>query len=164
MLPAGNIPVLNDNQSTKKSQPLTINNNYSVPQNVQLIPSTSYQQQSQQQHHQTPYIRRMSSASEEELETGTVKVNEWQQVKNNKRRKINPSQAYIQNTDITISNRFNTLPQEESASRTISKNRTPKPPHIFIYGVLNYNEMVNKLTETIEQEQYSTKIMADNII
>jgi hypothetical protein len=52
MLPAGNRPVLNDNQSTKKSQPLILNNNYSVPQNVQLIPSTSYQQQPQQQHQQ----------------------------------------------------------------------------------------------------------------
>jgi translation elongation factor P/translation initiation factor 5A len=67
----------------------------------------------------------MSSASEEELETGTVKVNEWQQVKNNKRQKINTSQAYILNTDITISNRFNSMIQDESVSQTNLENKTP---------------------------------------
>jgi 3-methyladenine DNA glycosylase AlkC len=53
---------------------------------------------------------------------------------------------------------------EESDSQTDPGYRTPKPPPIFIYGIVNYNEMVNKLTEVIQQEQYSTKSMADNII
>jgi hypothetical protein len=106
----------------------------------------------------------MSSASEEELEKGIVNVNEWQQVKNNKRRKINTSQPYFQNTDITISNRFNSLLQDEGANQTNPENKIPKPPLIFIYGILNYNEMVNKLTEIVEQEQYSTKCTADNTI
>jgi hypothetical protein len=39
-----------------------------------------------------------------------------------------------------------------------------KPPPIFINGVVNYNEMVNKLSDVIQQDQYSTKIMADNTI
>jgi hypothetical protein len=76
----------------------------------------------------------MSSASEEEFETGTVKVNKWQQVNNNKRRKINTSQAYIQNTDI-ISNRFNSLLRDESVCQTNLENKTPKAPPIFIYGI-----------------------------
>jgi hypothetical protein len=37
----------------------------------------------------------MSSESADELEGGTVKVNDWQRVKNNKRRKINTSQVNI---------------------------------------------------------------------
>jgi hypothetical protein len=53
---------------------------------------------------------------------------------------------------------------EESDSQTDLEHRTPKPPPIFIYGIVNYNEMVNKLTEVIQQDQYSTKGMADNTI
>ena len=106
----------------------------------------------------------MTSASEDESDTGTVNVNEWQQVKNNKRRKINTRQTYVPNTDIRISNKFNPLPIEESASQANPQKKIPKPPPIFIYGVINYNEIVDKLTEIIEQEQYSTKSMADNTI
>jgi hypothetical protein len=47
---------------------------------------------------------------------------------------------------------------EESDSQTDPGYSIPTPPPIFIYGVVNYNEMVNKLREVIEQEQYSTKV------
>jgi hypothetical protein len=47
---------------------------------------------------------------------------------------------------------------EESDSQTDPGHRIPKPPPIFIFRVVNYNEMVNKLTEVIEQEQYSTNV------
>jgi hypothetical protein len=85
-------------------------------------------------------------------------------VKNNKRRRINTSQVDISHTEVTLSNRFDPLPMEESDSKTDLEHRTPKPPPIFIYGIVNYNEMVSKLTEVIQQEQYSTKGMADNTI
>lgn len=158
----GSVPKLKSANTMIQSE--MTSNNYCAPQNTQSIPSTSYQQQPQQQYKQKPYTYRMTSASEDESDTGTVNVNEWQQVKNNKRRKINTRQTYIPNTDITISNKFNPLPIEESASQAIPQQKIPKPPPIFIYGVINYNEMVNKLTEIIEQEQYSTKCMADNTI
>jgi hypothetical protein len=106
----------------------------------------------------------VSSKNADELEEGTVKVNDWQIVKNNKRRRINTSQVDIPHTELTLSNRFDPLPMEESDSQTDPGHRIPKPPPIFIYVVVNYNKMVNKLTEVIEQEQYSTKSMADNII
>jgi hypothetical protein len=53
---------------------------------------------------------------------------------------------------------------EESDSQTDPGHKTLKPPPIFIYGVLNYNEMANKLTKVIQQEQYSTKSTAENTI
>jgi arsenate reductase-like glutaredoxin family protein len=146
------------------SQPAISNNTNCVPQHVQTIPSTSYQQKTHQHYHQRPYTYRTSSTSEDDPDTGTVNVNEWQQVTNNKRRKINTRQIYTTNTDITTNNRFNSLPIEESDSQENPANKIPKPPPIFIYGVVNYNEMENKLAEIIEQEQYSTKSMADNTI
>jgi hypothetical protein len=54
------------------SQPAMSNNIHCVPQNVQSIPSTSYQQQTYQQYQQKPYTYRTSSASEDEPDTGTV--------------------------------------------------------------------------------------------
>jgi hypothetical protein len=101
----------------------------------------------------------MTSASADELEEGIVK--DWQIVKNNKRLRISTSQADIPGTEVTIQNRLNPLPMEESDCQTDPGHRTTKLPPIFIYGVVNYNEMVNKLTEVTEQEQYSTKCMAD---
>jgi hypothetical protein len=75
-------------------------------------------------------------------------------VKNNRRRRINTSQVDIPHTEVTLSNGFDPLPMEESDSQTDPGSRTPKPPHIFIYAVVNYNELVNKLTEVIQQEHY----------
>jgi hypothetical protein len=106
----------------------------------------------------------VSSGNADELEEGTVKVNYWQIVENNKRRRINTSQVDISHTEVTLSNRFDPVPMEESDSQTDPGHRTPIPPPIFIYGVVNYNEMVNKLTEVIQQGQYSTKSIADNTI
>jgi hypothetical protein len=53
---------------------------------------------------------------------------------------------------------------EDSDSQTDPGHRTPKPSPIFIYGVVNYNEMINKLSEVIQQDQYSTKSMTKNNI
>jgi hypothetical protein len=72
----------------------------------------------------------MSSKSADEIEGRMVN---WQIVKNNKRRKINTSQVDIPNTGVTISNRFDPLPLEESESQTDPGCRTPKPPtHIYV--------------------------------
>jgi hypothetical protein len=106
----------------------------------------------------------MSPTSDDELETTTDNAYEWQQVKTTKRRKIHTRQVDHQSIDITSSNRFNALPLEESASPAAPENKIPKSQPIFIYSVTNYNEMVNKLSEVVKQEQYSTKSMADNTI
>jgi hypothetical protein len=147
------------------SHPLVPTSGYCAPQDIHFIPLTSYQQQTnQQQYHLMPYTHRMSSENAGELEGGKVKLNDWQIVKNNKRRRINTSQADIPHTEVTLSNRFDPLPMKESDSQTDPGHRTRKPPPIFIYGVVNYNEMVNMLTEVIQQEEYSTKSMAENNI
>jgi hypothetical protein len=138
MLPAGNGPAPNSYKPAVMSHPLVPTSGYCAPQDVHFIPSTSYQQQENQQYHQKPYTPRVSSGNADELEEGTVKVNDWQIVKNNKRRRINTSQVDISHTEVTLSNRFDPLPMEESDSQTDPGHRTPKPPPIFIYRVVNY--------------------------
>lgn len=139
------------------SQPLMPNNNHHTPQHGEV-------QQQSQQIQKTPYYYRMSSTSDDEPETSAKNPNGWQQVKNIKRRKINTSQAVHQNIDITSNNRFNVLSIDESGNQINLENKIPKPPPIFIYGVTDYKQMIKKLTEVVEEEQYSTKSMADNNI
>jgi copper oxidase (laccase) domain-containing protein len=97
------------------SQSAMTNNMYSVPQNIQSIPSTSYQQQTQQQYQQKPSTYRTTVASEDEPDTGTVNLNEWQQMKNNKRRKVNTRQIHAPNIDVT------------------TNKSQPPPPHQYLY-------------------------------
>jgi hypothetical protein len=132
MLPVGNGPAPNSNKPAIMSHPLVPTSGYNAPQDVHFIPLTSYQQQENQHYHQKPYIPKVSSGNAHELEEGTVKVNDWQIVKNNKRRRINTSQVDISHTEVTLSNRFDPLPMEESDSQTNPGQRTPT--HIYIRG------------------------------
>jgi hypothetical protein len=67
--------------------------------------------------------------------------------------------------NIKLSNRFNALPELiEEEYETKTQNKIPKPPLIFIYGVTNYEQMAEKLSEILEEEQYTTKCLADNTI
>jgi hypothetical protein len=75
----------------------------------------------------------MSSVSADELEGGMVKINDWQIVKNSKRRKVNTSQVDIPNTKVRINNEYNPLSMVESDSQTDPGRRTPKPhPHLYM--------------------------------
>jgi hypothetical protein len=67
---------------------------------------------------------------------------------------------------IELSNRFNALPEpiEEKTSETKIDNKIPKPPPVFIYGVTNYEQMTEKLREILEEEQCTTKCLANNTI
>jgi hypothetical protein len=39
-----------------------------------------------------------------------------------------------------------------------------KPPPIFLHGVINYNKMIDSITEIAEAEQFYTKSLANNVI
>jgi hypothetical protein len=41
---------------------------------------------------------------------------------------------------------------------------TPKPPPIFVYGVVNLPEIIKKLQVIVEQDQYTTRSMANNTV
>jgi hypothetical protein len=41
---------------------------------------------------------------------------------------------------------------------------TPRPPPIYVHGVINYTDMIQSISEVAEEEQFYTKTMANNII
>jgi len=40
----------------------------------------------------------------------------------------------------------------------------PKPPPIFVHGVINYKDMTKSITDVVEDEQFYTKTLANNVI
>lgn len=117
------------------------------------------------------YYHRTISTSDDEkclgFEDNKTEENPWQVIKTRtiKRRKINTGNSH----PTTISNKFAVLteknvPKEGTSENNNSENKTPKPPPIFIYGVVNYGEMVKKFKPVIEDKQYITKCLANNTI
>lgn len=114
-------------------------------------------------------ITRMTSTSEEEEELDERQGNNtipWQRVKGTKRKKITKTYANQTQNKVHTSNKFDTLTVEES--NTQETNESPakniNPPPIFIYGVTNYPQMVDQLRNCLEDEQYTTKSLTNNIV
>jgi hypothetical protein len=53
---------------------------------------------------------------------------------------------------------------EEVTATTISPAKSPRPPPIYVHDVINYPRMINHIAEVAEEETFSTKSMANNII
>jgi PAX-interacting protein 1 len=60
------------------------------------------------------------------------------------------------------------LPTNETNLNSAEGNPIPtrnhKPPPIFIYGVINYGEMINRIRNIAEDKQYTTKSLINNVI
>jgi hypothetical protein len=57
------------------------------------------------------------------------------------------------------------LKDEASYSEPSDHPKTPsitKPPPIFVHGVINYKDMIKIITDVAEEEQFSTKTLANN--
>ena len=50
------------------------------------------------------------------------------------------------------------------ASEPLQQPPIPKPPPIFIHRVLNYKNMIKSITEVVEEEQFFSKSLANNVI
>lgn len=46
----------------------------------------------------------------------------------------------------------------------MSSAKTHKPPPIFVYGVVNYQKMIQNLRDIVKDDQYWTKSFANNTI
>ncbi|VEN54315.1 unnamed protein product, partial [Callosobruchus maculatus] len=112
------------------------------------------------EHSTDQYLYRMSSTSEEDDQN----ENAWQNVRSTKRRKINNQNIENQNLEVPINNRFSPLTTEDDHSQNNTAKKIPRPPPIFVYGVINFPEMIKKLSEIVAEEQYITKSMPDNTI
>jgi hypothetical protein len=73
-----------------------------------------------------------------------------------------------QQTYIKTSNRFEALSQQNGKSsneQTQSNSQLPpKPPPIFIYGVLNYKKIIDILSNITEEETYQCKILRNDTV
>lgn len=168
-------PIIN-NQATSCSilqPPLSqqMPTNYFVPLTQQPIIPTQQQLISRQQQPIPLYnetltgcqIQTMSSTSEDEEETQEDTTNTWQVMRGTKRRKcIKPKTI----TGLETRNRYQLLTNQTDTSNGNSTNtiRPPKPPPIFVHGVINYNEMVKQIQDIAEDEQYYTKTLANNVV
>jgi hypothetical protein len=93
----------------------------------------------------------------------------WQLVRGVKRRKPNLTPPLIQQQHtITTSNRYKNLPNmdmnDEVSVTPTTPAKFPRPPPIYVYDVINYPTMIKHIAEVAEEETYSTKSMANNII
>ena len=51
-----------------------------------------------------------------------------------------------------------------SIERNPSSTKIHKPYPVFVHGVINYGEMMKRIRDIAEDEQYSTKSLANNVI
>jgi hypothetical protein len=53
---------------------------------------------------------------------------------------------------------------EDSIDGYQSSTKIHKPPPIFVHGVINYGEMMKRIRDIAEDEQYCTKSLANSVI
>nr|CAH7733008.1 unnamed protein product [Callosobruchus chinensis] len=55
---------------------------------------------------------------------------------------------------VPTNNRFSPLITEVDHSQKNAVQKIPKPPAIFVYGIMNFPQMVKKISEIVPEEQY----------
>jgi hypothetical protein len=50
------------------------------------------------------------------------------------------------------------------ASEKPHPTHSPKPPPIFLHGVINYSEMIKSITEVAAEEQFLTKSLNNHVV
>jgi uncharacterized membrane protein len=91
------------------------------------------------------------------LKTSVKKTHgKWYEVLKEKKTYKTQSQ---QREKINLQNRYTPLTQDENISTNSveAKESIPKPPPIFVYGVVSLPQMIQKLKNIVEIEQYTTR-------
>jgi hypothetical protein len=108
--------------------------------------------------------------NEEEIQNG--KQHPWQNVTKKKRKLTTATKRIQDNTALAMTtNKFQVLantnteiPKEVNDPVKHTKENQPQPPPIFIYGVTNYTQMVENISQIIDPEAYHTKTFPDNTV
>ena len=130
--------------------------------NMQTNPSNTITDVPNRQRH-----HRLSSSSEDTDDIHHASNKDWQIVRRTKRNIIYSSQPTASNTLTETHNRYDILTKVANQAETGEQSRPPqnhKLPPIFIHRVINYGEMIKRIREVAEDEQYYTKSMANNVI
>jgi len=117
------------------------------------------------QHANTRQHSRTTSASEiEEDSTHMAQGIPWQTVKGMKGK--NTGLVNSTTPDIPQDNRFHalTVTRNDDANTGIAFQKAAKPPPIFVYGVTSLPEMQKKFNEFLDEEQYTTRSLANDTI
>ena len=149
-------------QPTFQSAPQT---EYYFPPLPRATPAISIHPTNQRNNRQS---QRMTSTSEEEEEESPTHSSNWQVVKSVKRKKTLKNKPVHDTNTVTTNNRYESLTIEEHTPPDNNDNSTParepKPPPIFVHGVVNYREMVKQIQVLAEYEEYYTKSLANNVV
>jgi hypothetical protein len=156
--------------------------NHAPLENFPLLTNNIIQQTNETQNIKQPdrppfYYRDTNSdeelmENEEEIQNG--KQHTWQNV--TKKRKLTTATKRIQDNtaQTTTSNRFQVLaninteiPKQVNNPINHTKQdqpKDPKPPPIFIYGVTNYTQKIENISQRADPEVYHTKTFPDNTV
>jgi len=74
-----------------------------------------------------------------------------------KKKKIHRTQHNTTETKIETHNRYGLLTNEDSIDGNPSSTKIHIPRSIFVHGVINYGEMIQRIRDIAEDEQYCTK-------
>lgn len=139
-------------------------NYFITPMQHHMLPPMN---NSSSEHCSSQQLQRMTSTSEDEEETENNNKNEWQVIRSTKRKKVHRIQLDNSGSKIATNNRYDLLTNvtnENSADENRSSDKIQKPPPIFVHGVINYAEMIKRIRDIAEDEQYCTKSLANNVI
>jgi hypothetical protein len=81
-----------------------------------------------------------------------------------KRIQDNSAQTMKRNKFQVLANTNTENPKEVNDPVKHTKENQPKPPPIFIYGVTNYTQMIENISQIVDPEAYHTKIFPDNTV
>ena len=140
--------------STSQHKP-TLHTTAQMQHNMQTDPiNATSDAPNRQRHH------RLSSSSEDTDDIHHHSNNDRQVIRRIKRKKIYSSQPTASNTSTKTHNRYDILTKAANQAETGEQSRPPqnhKPPPIFIHGLINYGEMIKRICEVADDEQYYTK-------
>jgi hypothetical protein len=114
-------------------------------------------------------LQRMTSTCKEEEKTQNNSKNKWQVIRRITRKKTHRTQHNTSNTKIRVEthNRYVLLTNETNEDfidGNQSSTKIQKPPPVFVHGVINCEEMIKRIRDIAEDEQYCTESLANNVI
>jgi len=114
----------------------------------------------------TQRLHRLISSSEDEVDTYNNSNKGWQLIRRTKREKVQRTPINTPDTATETRNRYELLSQETNQENTDVNQRPPqhhRPLAIFVHGVIKYCEMIKRICDIAEDEQYCTKSWANNV-
>jgi hypothetical protein len=125
------------------------------------IPNTMPDASNSQRQH------RLTSTSGDENDTYNNRNSEWQVIRGTKRKKIHSTPLNTVDTITETQNLYGLFSKVANQEDTDGNPRPPqihKPPPSFIHGVIKYGEMIKRIRDIAEDEQYCTKSLANDVI